>query len=68
MMDTSQSFAIPLQRMINWFCIWARLKFVLTQRDTVSTKSNQFLKNVMNENIIILRVGELKIPELLRRE
>ena len=68
MMDTSRSFEIPLQRMINWFCIWARLKFVLTQRDTVSTKSNQFLKNVMNENIIILRVGELKIPELLRRE
>lgn len=67
-MDTSRSFEIPLQRMINWFCIWARLKFVLTQRDTVSTKSNQFLKNVMNENIIILRVGELKIPELLRRE
>ena len=68
MMDTSRSFEIPLQRMINWFCIWARLKFVLTQRDIGSTKSNQFLQNVMNDNIIILWMGELKIPELLRRE
>ena len=67
MMNTSQSFEIPLQRMINWFCIWARLKFVLTQRDTGSTKSNQFLENVINENIIILWTGVLKIPELLRR-
>ena len=51
MMDTSRTTGtgIPLQRMINWFCIWARLKFVLTQRDTGSTKSNQFLQNVMNE-------------------
>ena len=68
MMDTSRSFEIPLQRMINWLCIWARLKFVLTQRDTGSEKSNQFLQNVINENIIILWMGELKIPELLRRE
>ena len=68
MRDTSGSFEIPLQRMINWFCIWERLKFVLTQRDTGSTKSNQFLRNVMNENIIIPWMGELKIPELLIRE
>ena len=57
-MNTSRSFETPLQR----------IKFVLTQRDTGSTKSNQFLQNVMNENIIILWMGELKIPELLRRK
>ena len=68
MMNTSRSLEIPLQRMINWFCIWARLKFVLTQRDPGSKNSNQFLQNVINENIIILWMGEIKIPELLRRE
>ena len=31
-------------------------------------KSNQFLQNAINEKIIMLWMGELEIPELLRRE